>query len=292
MLWEYLREEEFAPMLEQTNRVCAMAIGCVEKHGQHLPLGTDTLKGGKILERAAEREPVCVFPHCYFGDLQGEQAYKAGEGTHYGFIALSSELLLAMLREICDEIGRNGFKKILLFSSHGGNDAFLRNFIRAVKDQQKDYEVFMFYNKLIGPKEILEVIAQRGRSYFPLLTDGDIKVMEDYVAAGKRDGHAGFAESAMVMGTYPELVKLDRCEVESGLSTHVSDPLSQAGIIWGRNWQANFPNSYAGDAPIGLNQRIADAAVEISVERTVNVLKILKNDGIMDPIIDAGYRRP
>ena len=53
MLWEHLREEEFAPMLKKTHRVCAMAIGCLEKHGQHLPLGTDVLKGGKILELAA-----------------------------------------------------------------------------------------------------------------------------------------------------------------------------------------------------------------------------------------------
>ena len=100
MLWENLREEEFLPMLERTHRVCAMAIGCIEKHGQHLPLGTDTLKGGRILELAAEREEVCVFPRCYFGDLQGAQSAKAGEGTHYGYVALSSELLLQMMREI------------------------------------------------------------------------------------------------------------------------------------------------------------------------------------------------
>ena len=43
MLWEYLREEEFPAMLERSHRVCAFAIGCLEKHGQHLPLGTDTL---------------------------------------------------------------------------------------------------------------------------------------------------------------------------------------------------------------------------------------------------------
>ena len=48
--------------------------------------------------------------------------------------------------------------------------------------------------------------------------------------------------------------------------------------------------SYAGDPPIGLTQAIADAAVEISVERTVEALKLLKNDAVMDPIIRAGRR--
>lgn len=289
MLWENLREEEFLPMLEQTKRVCAVAIGCVEKHGQHLPLGTDTLKGGKILELAAEREEVCVFPRLYFGDLQGKQACKAGEGCHYGYIALSSELLLQMMREICDEIGRNGFKKILLFSSHGGNDAFLKNFIRAVTAEKKDYEIFMYYNKLIGPKEILDLLARQGRAEFPALTDEDIAVMEAFVAAGKRDGHAGFAESAMVMGTYPELVRLDRCEAESGVTTGIAAPLEKLDINWANSWYVNFPNAYAGHAPIGLNQRIADTAVEISVRRTVEVLKLLKDDSVMEPIIRAAY---
>ena len=48
----------------------------------------------------------------------------------------------ARLREICDEIGRNGFKKILLFSSHGGNNAFIANFLRAVRAEKKEYDVF------------------------------------------------------------------------------------------------------------------------------------------------------
>lgn len=285
MLWENLREEEFLPMLERTHRVCAMTVGCVEKHGQHLPLGTDTLKGSRILEMAAEREEVCIFPRHYFGDLQGRQRRKAGDDNHYGYIALSAELLLQLMRECCDEIGRNGFKKILLFSSHGGNKSFLENFIRAVRAEKKDYEVFFFYNKLIGPKEILAEIQQHSRAKFPQLTDSDIQVLTDFVAAGKIDGHAGFAESAMLMGTYPELVRLDRCEAESGMSTRISAPLAALDIGWGGAWSTNYPNAYNGHAPIGLNQRIADAAVEISVERTVDVLRLLKDDAIMDSII-------
>ena len=119
----------------------------------------------------------------------------------------------------------------------------------------------------------------------------DIKVLEDYIAERKSEGHGGFGETALVMGTYPEMVRMDRCEVESGMSTHITDPLKKLGITWGRSWQADFPNSYAGDSPVGLNQRIADVAVEIAVERTVEVLKLLKNDDIMNPIIAAGYRK-
>ena len=284
MLWENLREEEFPAMLERSHRVCALAIGCLEKHGQHLPLGTDTLKGGRILEWASEREEVCVFPRLYLGDLQGSQARRAGDGNHYGYVALSAELLLALMRGICDEIGRNGFTKILIFSSHGGNNAFLGNFLRAVKDTEKDYEVFSFYNKLVMPRDILAHIAEHGREVFPALTDADIAVLEDFSAKGKTDGHAGFGETSLVMGTYPELVRLDRCEAESGQSTHVADPLYKLGINWGRAWHRNFPNAYNGHAPVGLTQTIADAATEIAVQRTVAVLKLLKDDEAMKSI--------
>ena len=290
MLWEYLREEEFPAMIERAHGVCAMAIGCVEKHGQHLPVGTDTQVAGRILERASEIEEVCVFPRMYFGDLQGIRSGKAGMEQPYGYIALSAELLLRMMREICDEIGRNGFTKIFIYNTHGGNTGFLGNFLRAVRAEKKDYDVFYYNDELIMPADILKVISERGRGYFPAITDKDIKTLEDFVAARKYGGHACFAESAMLMGTYPELIRLDLSEKESGLSRHVSDPISKLGIQWGGSWGVDYPDAYHGHAPIGLTQAIADATAQLHVERLAGMLKMLKNDEIMDPIIAASRK--
>ena len=41
MLWENLREEEFYDAIEASGGVCVVPVGCLEKHGQHLPVGTD-----------------------------------------------------------------------------------------------------------------------------------------------------------------------------------------------------------------------------------------------------------
>ena len=43
MIWEYLREEEFSNAVETSKGVCVIPMGCLEMHGQHLPVGTDTL---------------------------------------------------------------------------------------------------------------------------------------------------------------------------------------------------------------------------------------------------------
>ncbi|MBQ2931988.1 MAG: creatininase family protein, partial [Clostridia bacterium] len=41
MLWEHLREEEFEDAVKRSGGVCVIPLGCIEKHGQHLPQGTD-----------------------------------------------------------------------------------------------------------------------------------------------------------------------------------------------------------------------------------------------------------
>lgn len=292
MRWEYMREEEFAPLIERAHGVCALVVGCLEKHGQHLPVGTDTLEGSKVLDLASEREEICIFPDVYFGDLQANRAKPVSEGFPYGFVAFSAELLLQMMREICDEIGRNGFTKILICNTHGGNCAFLANFIRAVRAERKPYDVFLFTDGSIKPRDVLAAITERGRDAFPAITDSDVAYLEDFVARSKVDGHAGFNETARIMSGFPELVRMDRCEAESGLSVGVSDPLTEVGLQWGAAWSVNFPNAYAGHAPTGLTPAIADAVLELHVDRLVRAIRVLKDDSIVQPILSAALRPP
>ena len=68
MLWENLREEEFEDAIRKSKGVCVVPIGCLEKHGQHLPVGTDVIHVTEIARQAAEAEPVVVFPTMYFGE--------------------------------------------------------------------------------------------------------------------------------------------------------------------------------------------------------------------------------
>ena len=118
MQWEYLREEEFKPMLERTHRVCAMAIGCIEKHGQHLPLGTDTLKGGRILEMASEREEVCVFPKLFLGDLQdfiNKRKEEMPEGSY------TTSLFTKGVNKIAQKVGEEALETVIE-ATNGTND--------------------------------------------------------------------------------------------------------------------------------------------------------------------------
>ena len=85
--------------------VCILPFGVLEKHGDHLPLGTDALTAHAIAVRAAEQEPALVFPLFYFG-------MNTHAKCEPGAIAIRFDLLLQLLESVCDEISRNGFDKI------------------------------------------------------------------------------------------------------------------------------------------------------------------------------------
>ena len=66
--WLYHTSETFPRLVEESKGVCVIPMGCSEKHGLHLPLGTDCFEAeGTVLE-AAKLETVCVFPTFFFGD--------------------------------------------------------------------------------------------------------------------------------------------------------------------------------------------------------------------------------
>jgi len=143
MKWEYLREEEFENAIEKSKGLCVLPVGCMEKHGQHLPVGTDSILAEEIVNRAADREPVCVFPTIHFGE-------KTGAGEFKGTVMLSVELRQRLLAEVCGEICRNGFKKILIFNGHGGNQSMISSFVRSTLQKDNGYLIFDYAPKRKG----------------------------------------------------------------------------------------------------------------------------------------------
>lgn len=117
MNWEKLTSIEFARAIKEVG-VCIIAFGVLERHGDHLPLGTDYLNGHKLVTAASEIEEAVVFPPFYFGQIYEAKCFP-------GTLTIKPDLLLNLVQNIFDDIARNGLKKIILYNAHGGNDAFL-----------------------------------------------------------------------------------------------------------------------------------------------------------------------
>jgi hypothetical protein len=61
-----------------------------------------------------------------------------------GAFALPSRVVWDLLDATCEEIARNGFKKILIVNGHGGNPQLLRFFVQSQLERRRDYVVYFY----------------------------------------------------------------------------------------------------------------------------------------------------
>ena len=292
MLWVDLIPEQWDGMLKETNYTCVFDIGCVENHGLHMPLGCDTQWGGDMVEDAAEKAGVCVFPRLYFGDLVGcrrskyVEGTKFGEGAKPGYIALSSQLLMELLEECCDEIARNGFKKVIVVSSHGGNTPLMRFFERSMGMKKRDYEVFTMDIELYEPRKILADIEAGKKDKYPRLTDADIAVLQDYADNGGWDGHGGLVECAYMMATRPEYLRIDKCNDTINNGNGKGNPVIEKKLDWNKLWGLHHPHAHDGYSGAKLTPNVAHTLYELERDRVADVFKFVKDDPRMQALIE------
>lgn len=270
--WLYRTSGDFHELREEARDVCVIPMGCVEKHGLHDPLGLDILKVGHIAYEASKLETVCVFPDFTFGDVPGLY-------TPPGTITLPLETEMLLLEQLCDEIARNGYRKILILDGHGGNRPWLSAFLRNVKNKRRDFVLAVTRTPKGAPRSLAEILLEKGSGSIPELTPEDEEVVLKCFAEKRPGGHACMSETAYMMGICPESVHLDRLGIESGLNTHAADHFKANDIIIvNEGWDYNFPNSYASADPVECNERIGRAAVRIAAEVLAKRYKFYKDD--------------
>jgi len=134
--WEELTAGDFRAAIAKSQGTCLLPFGILEKHGPHLPLGTDLLNVRYVAEHAALEEYAVVFPEYYAGQIF--------EAKHQpGTIAYSPELQLMLLQETTDEMARNGCRKVVIVNGHGGNEHLLPYFAQSQLYKPHDYVVYV-----------------------------------------------------------------------------------------------------------------------------------------------------
>src|SRR3984885_175894 len=135
--WEELTAPDFVQAIHQSQGVCVLPFGIIEKHGPHLPLGTDLLDVRFSVLNAVKQEYAVVFPPYYFG-----QIFEARQQP--GTVAYSLSTQLTLLQETVSEMARNGCKKVVIVNGHGGNNSLLPLFAQAQMASARDYVVYVF----------------------------------------------------------------------------------------------------------------------------------------------------
>lgn len=116
--------------LPKENALVILSVGAVEQHGDHMPVMTDALIGEATLTQALEQvdldEQIWMLPPISYG--------KSNEHLGIpGTISLSASTLSGIVTDIADSLHLSGFRRLLLFNTHGGNKDLLNVVARDIR---------------------------------------------------------------------------------------------------------------------------------------------------------------
>ena len=245
--WDELTASEWPKALKQSDSTCILPIGILEKHGPHAPIGSDLIHVREWAARSTRKEYAVVFPDFYYGQIN--------ESRHqYGTFALPERVVWDLLEATCDEIGRNGFKKILIINGHGGNPQMIRYFIQTRLEKQRNYAVYFF-----------EPSADSAyRKQLDALHKSDQAT----------DQHAGERETSTLLYLRPDLVKMDSATNEPGNNLNRLNIPNVYTAIW---WYADYPNHYAGEGA-KATAALGKFITEHTISQLVTAIKDVKAD--------------
>ena len=183
-----------------------------------MPLATDTLINNLLLGRALEKLPadlpVYALPPVHYG--------KSNE--HLGFpgtLSVSATTFMAVLRDLGASLADAGFRKLVLYNTHGGNTSLIDVMARDLR-------------------------AEFGLRTFALHGSGGIS-FSGLAAQEKAYGfHAGEVETAFLLAAVPELV--DR----TGYTVNYIADVSKPELLLPENAAATFAWLTRDVAPSGV----------------------------------------
>ncbi|WP_416144641.1 creatininase family protein [Planococcus koreensis] len=153
-----LEHMDWATIKEKIDSGVDTVIICtasVEQHGYHLPELTDTLIGQAVAIRAAEK----------LGDAVVAPVIRPGLSNHHmpmaGSLTLRPEVYRGILEDYVTSYKKHGFKKIIIFSSHGGNFNENEKIVKSLQELNPD----IHFSSALTLRQLLDLMAQFEKKY-------------------------------------------------------------------------------------------------------------------------------
>jgi creatinine amidohydrolase len=177
-------EERFQ---EGDQDVVLVPLGSTEKHGAHIPLGTDSYVTMEVVKRVAVEADVMFTPLMPFGYSPHHMGrHLEGAGT----ITLSAETYRRVMHDMGRSLIYHGFTKIVYVSHHGSNTKPIDELMRALR-----YQTGAFISFYKTPTEREAAVVQDLFDNPPEETPG---------------WHSSELETSCLMATANELVDMER----------------------------------------------------------------------------------
>jgi creatinine amidohydrolase len=268
------------PQLNALNRekaVIFIPISPIEEHGPHLPLGVDAFNARffaqKLAERLTEKRPdwtVVLTPLLPLGT----NVFK-----YIGSIYIRQRAVRDVVTDFASSLARYGFSYFVVFSFHGGPGHLV-----ALEEASRK----------VSKKFGVKMISLTGGLAYTFLTGGFTPQIERHLSEPltqkerelfKKDIHAGWWETAMMLKTKPHLVEGSYKELEPvtiDIRKVRADSAKRAGKGLG----------YLG-APHKATREFAEASTEAMCELGLSLVeRLLDGEDVSRETTPKFYRLP
>ena len=253
VLMEEMTWPEIEAAMAGGRTTAILACGAAEQHGPHLPTGTDAYLGTAIAERAAR----------IAGNALVAPTLRPGLSEHHmhfpGSFTLRVETFVALLEDYCESLARQGFERIVLFPSHGGNSDVMRAYAPILaRAQQGRCEVIVRAGADF--QRLFDLLASRG------------------VGIGAAGVHAGYAETSEMLDAHPHLVRMDqaapgRCDEEFYRAENIGRSQMQSFL---EGIQTQSANGVLGD-PTGSNAEAGREILELLAQGVASDAAVIQD---------------
>lgn len=163
-----------------------LPVGSVEWHGPHLPLNVDYRSSRAFALAAAEQlYPKVLVTHSLYGTVRGQMQFP-------GSITIPPHAFIEIMVGTCQSLRYHGVDKVLILNGHGSNRPSV---LAAAARASKEFD--------------MEVVPASWWDFTPT------SAVEDVMGGSHIPGHAGDAETSLMLHLCPELVKIDEALASS-----------------------------------------------------------------------------
>ncbi|RFC68311.1 creatininase family protein [Mesorhizobium denitrificans] len=182
--WGDFKAADFAA-IDPDATIAVLALAATEQHGPHLPLSTDAEIMRGMLAEVARQVPDSL-------DLRVLPIQDVGKSNEHvnvpGTLSLDPVIALEAWTQIGDSIARTGIRKLVVVTSHGGNEEVMALLTREMRVRHRMLAVKSSWRRFGYPAGMFTEEEQR------------------------YGVHGGDIETSLMLHFRPELVDMSRAE--------------------------------------------------------------------------------
>ena len=208
MKYELMRPAQIRHAIEERWPVI-LPLGVLEYHGEHLPLGMDTLAVIKALERLEEEMQLVILPAFYYGAASYAVEPPEGKGT----VHVDADRIQPLAREIFGGLLRVGFRNVHFFIHHQSENFAVGMPTDLAFKFAARQAIFEFLERewgegWWGDPKMADYYAQQAAGDDPFNWIQGHPLMTSEILAEYPFDHAGEGETSLMMALCPETVDM------------------------------------------------------------------------------------